>query len=104
MSPIRTTSFFQILSELPTHGAEGIQDCYDGHAYVGEDGLPHVGNAQGGEEKEEEFDADSEDDVLADNAHSAACNCHSFSHFVRIVIHKDHIGGFDGGITSGGTH
>ena len=56
------------------------------------------------EEKEEELDADCEDDVLADNAHGAACNCHSFSHFVRVVIHEDDIGGFYGGITSGGTH
>ena len=96
--------FFRFFSASSTHGTEGVQDGDDGHAYVGEYGLPHVGNAQGGEEKEEEFDADCEDDVLADNAHGAACNCHRFSYFVRVVIHEDHIGGFYGGITSGGTH
>lgn len=27
------------------HGAHGIQDSYDGYAYVGEHGQPHAGDA-----------------------------------------------------------
>ena len=44
----------------------------DGYAHVAENGEPHIGQAQGTQEQDQQLDPQGEDDVLADDAHGLA--------------------------------
>lgn len=81
-----------------------VQDAEDGDAYIGKDGGPHVGEANGTEYEDEGFYEESEHDVLGGDADGFSGNADYHRDSQKIIVHDDDIGGFDCGIGSHGSH
>lgn len=78
--------------------ADCVQNGKDHDAHIGEDGEPHIGQTDCAEEEAEKLDADGEDDILVHDAHAFPGNPDGLGNFQGIIVHEDHIGGFDGSI------
>ena len=84
--------------------AGGVEHTQDHNADVGEDGDPHVRNAERAEHEADGLDGQRKDDVLPDEAHGLARDAHGQRELARIVVHEHDVRRLDGGVRADAAH
>ncbi len=80
-----TSIFFSVLMEWRI-------GC--GYSYIGKDGFPHIGHAEGSQDEDQNFDTEGKDDILMYDLESFSCNSHNGGYLKDIIIHQNNICGF----------
>ena len=84
--------------------ARGVEHAQNHDADVGEDGDPHVRNAERTEHKADSLDGQRKDDVLPDEAHGLARNAHGQRELARIVVHEHDVRRLNGRVRADAAH
>ena len=86
-NPSFPSGLFKILKILHEQGPDCIKYGNDHHTHIGKHRQPHVGKAQGYQDKADQLNTNGKNNVLLDNAQTLTADLNRLGDLHGVIIH-----------------